>query len=254
VIVASGGRARTGAARLSARAALRAGAGLVSVLSPPDALDENAAQFTAVMVREAADETAYAEAARTASVLVMGPAFGLSDAHHKLLLAAIEATPRAPLVLDADALTLLSPLTHGFTERDVLTPHVGEFRRAFPGIWSTSTNRIDAARSAASYARCVVLLKGPDTVIAAPDGRAIVNTTGTPFLATAGAGDVLAGVIAGLIGQGMASFDAAAAGAWLHGKVGERLGPGLIAEDISENLPSLLNDLAPAGLRVPAEG
>jgi hydroxyethylthiazole kinase-like uncharacterized protein yjeF len=254
VIVASGGRARTGAARLSARGALRAGAGLVTVLSPPNAVDENAAQLTAIMVREAADASAYAEAARAAQALVIGPAFGTSETHYKLLLAAIDASPRAPLVLDADALTLLSPFTHGFTERDVLTPHVGEFRRAFPGVWSTSPNRIEAARAAAAYARCVTLLKGPDTVIAAPDGRAIVNTTGTPFLATAGAGDVLAGVIAGLIGQGMGSFAAAAAGAWLHGKVAERLGPGLIAEDISENLPALLNDLAPASRRAPAKG
>ena len=249
VSVASGGRAHTGAARLSARAALRAGAGLVTVLSPPDAIDENAAQLTAIMLREAADETAYAQAARTSQALVIGPAFGTSDAHYKLLLATLEAKPRCPLVLDADAITLLAPLTHGLEGDDVMTPHVGEFRRAFPGIWSASENRIDAARAAAAYARCVVLLKGPDTVIAAPDGRAIVNTTGTPFLATAGAGDVLAGLIAGLIGQGMASFEAAAAAAWLHGRAGGMLGPGLIAEDIGEILPLLLAEMAPAGLR-----
>jgi hydroxyethylthiazole kinase-like uncharacterized protein yjeF len=249
VVVASGGRAHTGAARLSARAALRAGAGLVTVLSPPDAIDENAAQLTAIMLREAADETAYAQAARTAQALVIGPAFGTSDAHYKLLLATLEAKPRCPLVLDADAITLLAPLTHGLEAHDVMTPHVGEFRRAFPGIWSAAENRIDAARAAAAYARCVVLLKGPDTVIAAPDGRAIVNTTGTPFLATAGAGDVLAGLIAGLIGQGMASFEAAAAAAWLHGRAGEMLGPGLIAEDIGELMPPLLAEMAPAGLR-----
>jgi hydroxyethylthiazole kinase-like uncharacterized protein yjeF len=148
-------------------------------------------------------------------------------------------------VLDADAITLLAPLTHGLGDDDVMTPHVGEFRRAFPGIWSASDDRIGAARAAAAYARCVVLLKGPDTVIAAPDGRTIVNTTGSPFLATAGSGDVLSGLIAGLIAQGMTSFDAAAAAAWLHGKLGERLGPGLIAEDMSEVLPTLLNDLAP---------
>jgi hydroxyethylthiazole kinase-like uncharacterized protein yjeF len=254
VLVASGGRARTGAARLSARAALRGGAGLVTVLSPPDALDENAAQLTAIMVREAAGDTAYAEAARTAKCVVLGPAFGTTDDHYKRLCAAIEAKPRCPLVLDADALTLLSPVTHGFDERDVLTPHVGEFRRAFPGIWSSSTNRIDAARAAAAYARCVVLLKGPDTVIAAPDGRAIVNTTSTPFLATAGAGDVLAGFIAALISQGKESFDAAAAAAWLHGKAGEKLGPGLIAEDLTEILPTILNDLAPMDLRAAPNG
>jgi hydroxyethylthiazole kinase-like uncharacterized protein yjeF len=248
-VVASGGQARTGAARLTARGALRAGAGLVTVLSPPKAIAENAAQLTAVMVREARDETAYAEAARTAQCLAIGPAFGTGDTHYKLLCAAIEAHPRCPLVLDADALTLLSPITHGFTERDVMTPHVGEFRRAFPGIYSSSQTRIDAARAAAAYARCVVLFKGPDTVIAAPDGRAIINTTGTPFLATAGAGDVLTGLIAGLIAQGMPSFEAAAAGAWLHGRAAEQIGPGLIAEDIPEQIPAVLNDLAPPHLR-----
>jgi len=248
VIAASGGRARTGAARLAARAALRVGAGLVTVLSPPDALDENAAHLTAIMVREAGDEAAYAEAARTAQALILGPAFGTSDAHYKLLCAAMEATPRCPIVFDADAITLLAPITHGFDSRDVMTPHVGEFRRGFPGIWSASESRIDAARAAAAYARCNVLLKGPDTVIAAPDGRAVVNTTGTPFLATAGAGDVLAGLIAGLIGQGMESFEAACAGAWLHGRAAEALGAGLIAEDLPEILPEVLNSLTPPGL------
>jgi len=245
VIVASGGRARTGAARLAARAALRAGAGLVTVLSPDDAIAENAAQLTAIMLREANDEAAFADASRSAGALVIGPAFGTSDAHYKLLLAAIDAGERAPLVLDADAITMLAPMTHGLDARDVMTPHVGEFRRAFPGISSASGSRIEAARAAAAYARCVVLLKGPDTVIAAPDGRAIVNTTGSPFLATAGSGDVLAGIIAALIAQGMESFAAAAAGAWLHGKVGERLGPGLISEDLPEFLAPILNELAP---------
>lgn len=249
VLVASGGRARTGAARLAARAALRAGAGLVTVLSPPDAIDENAAQLTAVMLREAADETAYAEAARMADCLAIGPGFGTSDAHYELLCAAIDAKPRCPLVLDADALTLLSPVTHGLTENDVMTPHVGEFRRAFPGIYSSCESRIEAARAAAAYARCVVLFKGPDTVIAAPDGRAIVNTTGTPMLATAGAGDVLTGLISGLIAQGLSGFDAAAAAAWLHGRTGEAVGPGLIAEDLAEQMPAVLNSLAPPQLR-----
>lgn len=249
VIVASGGRARTGAARLSARSALRAGAGLVTVLSPSDAVDENAAQLTAIMVREAASDASYAEAARTAQCFVIGPAFGVSDAHYAQLSAAIETQPRAPIVLDADAITLLSPVTHGLDARDVMTPHIGEFRRAFPGIWSASDDRIDAARAAAAYARCNVLLKGPDTVIAAPDGRAVINTTGAPFLASAGSGDVLAGIIAGLIGQGMDSFEAACAGAWLHGQAGRLLGPGLIAEDLCEQLPAILNALAPESLR-----
>jgi hydroxyethylthiazole kinase-like uncharacterized protein yjeF len=219
------------------------------VLSPLDALAENAAQLTAIMLREAADESAYAEAARTAQSLVIGPAFGTRKPEYDRLEAALQAKDRCSVVLDADALTLLSPITHGFTERDVMTPHVGEFRRAFPGIYSSSETRIDAARAAAAYARCVVLFKGPDTVIAAPDGRAVVNTTGSPFLATAGSGDVLAGMIAGWIAQGMTGFDAACAAAWLHGKVGERAGPGAVAEDFTEILPSVLNGLAPQGLK-----
>jgi hydroxyethylthiazole kinase-like uncharacterized protein yjeF len=234
-IVASGGRARTGAARLSARAALRVGAGLVTVLSPPDAIAENAAQLTAIMLREAENETAFAEAARNAQALLIGPAFGTSSAHYDLLNAAINTNPRCPLVLDADAITLLAPMTHGLSDDDVLTPHLGEFRRAFPGVWSASATRIDAALTAAAYARCVVLLKGPDTVI-------------TPFLATAGSGDVLAGFIAGLIAQGMSGFDAACAGAWLHGRCAEAVGPGLIAEDLTEILPAILNSLAPERL------
>jgi hydroxyethylthiazole kinase-like uncharacterized protein yjeF len=249
VMVASGGHARTGAARLAARAALRAGAGLVTVLSPPDALAENAAQLTAIMLREASGDDVYVEAVRNAQCVVVGPAFGTRKPEYDRLDAMIKASERCPLVLDADALTLLSPITHGFSARDVMTPHVGEFRRAFPGIYSSSQTRIDAARAAAAYARCVVLFKGPDTVVAAPDGRAAVNTSGTPFLATAGSGDVLAGLIAGLIAQGMESFEAACASAWLHGKVGEACGPGLIAEDLPEILPSILNQLAPARLK-----
>jgi hydroxyethylthiazole kinase-like uncharacterized protein yjeF len=249
VFVASGERAHTGAARLAAQAALRAGAGLVTVLSPESALAENAAQLTAIMLRQALGEASYAEAARDAQCIVIGPGFGTGNTHYKLLSAALNEKKRCPLVLDADAITLLAPLTHELGPNDVLTPHVGEFRRAFPGIWSSAESRIEAARAAAAYARCVVLLKGPDTVIAAPDRRAVVNTTGTPFLATAGAGDVLAGLVAGLIGQGMESFEAAAAAAWLHGVAGQHCGPGLTAEDLPRILPSVLNGLAPQHLQ-----
>jgi hydroxyethylthiazole kinase-like uncharacterized protein yjeF len=249
VMVASGGSARTGAARLAARAALRVGAGLTTVLSPPEALAENAAHLTAIMLREANDEAAFAEAARAAQAFVIGPAFGLTKMHRAKLDAALTAQPRCPFVLDADAITLLAPLRGALGPDDVLTPHVGEFRRMFPGMLSNSATRIEAVRVAAAYARCTVLLKGPDTVIASPDGRTVVNTTGAPFLATAGSGDVLAGLIAGLIAQGMGSFEAAAAAAWLHGRAAEAVGPGLIAEDLTEVLPSVLNGLAPASLQ-----
>lgn len=249
VIVASGGQAHSGAARLAARAALRAGAGLVTVASPPDAIPENAAQLTAVMVSTAADEADFALLAHKAACAVIGPGFGLTDRHHEKLRAALDATQRCPLVLDADALTLLSPITEGFRPHDVLTPHLGEFRRAFPGLLSNSRNRVEAARAAAAYARCVVLLKGPDTVVAEPGGRAVVSRGGTPFLATAGSGDVLAGLIAALIAQGMQSFEAACAAQWLHCACAERVGAGLIAEDLSERLPDVLDGLAPLWLK-----
>ncbi|MES1198677.1 MAG: NAD(P)H-hydrate dehydratase [Pseudomonadota bacterium] len=240
-MIASGGHAHTGAARLAARAALRAGAGLVTVISPRDAVDENAAQLTAIMLREAEDAAALANAVRDASSLVIGPAFGTTEAHRVKLNAVLAIAKRAPIVLDADALTLLAPLKAPLGARDVLTPHVGEFRRLFPDL--AEQPKLAAARAAAKRAAAIVLYKGPDTVIAHPDGRAIVNTTGTPFLATAGSGDVLAGVIAGLLAQGMGSFEAAAAGAWLHGKAAEEFGPGLIAEDLPELLPVVLSDL-----------
>jgi hydroxyethylthiazole kinase-like uncharacterized protein yjeF len=249
VMVASGGAGRTGAARLAARAALRAGAGLVTVLSPGNAMMENAGQLTAIMLRRADVAEQWVDAMKIASCVVVGPAFGVEKNHRDVLTALLGAEGRAPLVLDADAITLLAPVTTPLSARDVLTPHVGEFRRLFPNLLETSRNKIEATRDAARRVGAVVLLKGPDTVIAAPDGRAIVNTSGTPFLATAGAGDVLAGIIAALIAQGMASFEAAAAGAWLHGMAGERLGAGLSSEDLPEALPAILNALAPAHLR-----
>jgi hydroxyethylthiazole kinase-like uncharacterized protein yjeF len=249
VMAASGGAGRTGAARLAARAALRAGAGLVTVLSPGNAMMENAAHLTAIMLRRADDEAQWTEAAQSASAVVIGPAFGVEEKHRALLAAVLGADQRAPCVLDADALTLLAPFAARLDARDVMTPHVGEFGRLFPGLLESASSKIEAARQAAKRAGAVVLLKGPDTVIAAPDGRAIVNTKGSPFLATAGSGDVLAGIIAALIAQGMASFEAAAAGAWLHGAAGEGFGAGLISEDLPEMLPRILNALAPAHLK-----
>jgi hydroxyethylthiazole kinase-like uncharacterized protein yjeF len=247
VMVASGPHARTGAARLAARAALRVGAGLVTVLSPADAAAENAAQLTAIMLRIAENDAAFASASRSAQSLVIGPAFGTGDDARRKLEAALATPDRCGMVIDADAITLLAPIQRQFGVRDVMTPHVGEFKRAFPGVLESAPSRIEAARVAAQRSGCVVLLKGPDTVIAAPEGRAVVNTTGTAYLATAGSGDVLAGLISGLIAQGMPSFEAATAGAWLHGKCAEAFGPGLIAEDLPEILPRVLSDLEGQG-------
>jgi hydroxyethylthiazole kinase-like uncharacterized protein yjeF len=242
-MIASGGRTRTGAARLSARAALRIGAGLVTVLSPPDAVPENAAQLTAIMLREVESSAAWASSMASADAGVVGPAFGLTSAHKEALAAMLGRDGRPPIVLDADALTLLSPLQAALGPKDVITPHRGEFERLFPDMYKSYESRVEAARAAAEKAHCVVLLKGPDTVITAPDGRAIVNTTGSPYLATAGSGDVLAGMIAGLVAQGMSGFDAAGAAAWMHGRVGEALGAGQIAEDYADFLPAVLKDL-----------
>lgn len=249
VIVASGGRARTGAARLAARGALRAGAGLVTVLSPLRAVAENAAHLTAIMLDTATAPGHYSDAARKADAMVIGPAFGLEERHRERIHAARTTQGRCPIVFDADAITLLAPLKRGQIQaRDVLTPHLGEFKRAFPELLAGSASRIEAARNAAALCGAILVLKGPDTIIAGADGRAAINTSGTPYLATAGSGDVLAGMIAALIAQGLASFEAAASAVWLHGRAAEMFGPGLIAEDLPDILPGVLNALG----KVPA--
>jgi hydroxyethylthiazole kinase-like uncharacterized protein yjeF len=152
------------------------------------------------------------------------------------------------LVIDADALTVLknepATLFALVEDSDVITPHPGEFERVFPGLLGSSATRIAAAREAANLAGCVVLLKGADTAVAAPDGRAVVNTYATPWLATAGSGDVLAGIIGGLLAGGMPAFEAACAGVWMHGDAGRRFGPGLTAEDLPGQLPSVISGLA----------
>jgi hydroxyethylthiazole kinase-like uncharacterized protein yjeF len=245
MIVVSGNVWSTGAARLAARAGLRIGAGLVTVLSPLSAVAVNAAQLEAVMVRPFETDTELQRAADDADAAVIGPAAGVNNTTVLNLMAL--ARTGAALVVDADALSVFSDdpeaLFSNLDRDDVLTPHPGEFERVFPGLLAQSANRVSAARSAAERAGAVVLLKGPDTVIAAPDGRAVVNTNGCAWLATAGSGDVLAGLIAGLIAQGMDSFEAACAGAWIHAEAGGGFGPGLIAEDMPGLVPSVLTRL-----------
>jgi NAD(P)H-hydrate epimerase len=246
-VVVSGPAHATGAARLAARAALRAGAGLVSVASPPDAVAVNAAALTAVMVKPFAGAAGLATllADRRFNAVLIGPGCGTSRSTCELVAAVLASAAAA--VLDADALTAFredpNALFRLLREPAVLTPHEGEFERIFPGLLARSATRIEAVRAASTAARCTVLLKGPDTAIAAPDGRVAINTNAPPSLATAGAGDVLAGIIAGLLAQGMDSYDAAAAGVWLHGDAASRFGPGLIAEDLPELLPAVLSDL-----------
>jgi NAD(P)H-hydrate epimerase len=249
-IVVSGPAHQTGAARLAARAALRTGAGLVSVASPPDAVAINAAQLTAVMVKPFAGAAGLAhllEGSRFNAV-VIGPGCGVGRATQELVAIVLAGNPAA--VLDADALTSFAedpnPLFRALREPAVLTPHAGEFSRVFPGLLERASTRIEAAREAARTARCTVLLKGPDTVVAAADGRVAVTMNAPPTLATAGTGDVLSGIVGGLLAQGMDSFFAAAAGAWLHGEAATRFGFGLIAEDLPEMLPGVLASLRDA--------
>jgi len=245
MIVVSGEMWSTGAARLAARAGLRIGAGLVTMLSPPDALLVNAAHLEAVMLAPFDSDVELEEAATDADAVVIGPAAGVNDATIANLLAL--ANTGAALVVDADALTSFrddpGELFQALDRDDVLTPHPGEFERVFPGLLKTSPERITATRRAAARATAVVLLKGPDTVIAAPDGRCAVNMNGSPWLATAGSGDTLAGFIAGLIAQGMDSFEAACAGVWIHAEAARLHGPGLISEDLPGLAPRVLQGL-----------
>ena len=243
-VVVSGPAHATGAARMAARAALRIGAGLVSVAAQGDAVAANAAHLTAIMVKpfKGADGLANLLSDKRLNAVALGPGLGVGKATRSLVLAALKSG--AATVLDADALTsfhdepkaLFAKIKHPA----VMTPHEGEFERIFPGLLRKAKSKIEAARHAAARANAVMLLKGNDTVIAAPDGTAAINTNAPPALATAGAGDVLTGFIAGLLAQGMPPFEAASAGAWLHGDAAGRFGPGLIAEDLPEILPESL--------------
>jgi hydroxyethylthiazole kinase-like uncharacterized protein yjeF len=245
LIVVSGEAWRTGAARLAARGGLRIGAGLVTVLSPPDALAVNAAHLEAVMLAPFETEQELEAAGEAAEAAVIGPAAGVNEDTLANVLAL--ARTGAALVIDADGLTVFrddpEELFSALDRDDVLTPHPGEFERIFPGLLKSAANKVEAAREAAQRAGAVVLVKGADTVIAAPDGRAAVNLNGAPWLATAGSGDVLAGFIGGLLAQGMESFEAACAGVWIHAAAGAAFGPGLISEDLPGLAPKVLADL-----------
>jgi len=242
--VVSGGALSTGAARLSARAGLRVGAGLVKVFCPPDAAPVLAPSLEAVMLAAFATPEQLQTLADPMDAVVIGPAAGLIEST-ALNLAALARTGAA-LVVDADALTLFrdrpEQLFAWLDRDDVLTPHEGEFERLFPGLLEAQ-GREGAAQEAARLAGAIVVLKGAATVIAAPDGRLAVNGDGSPWLATAGTGDVLAGMIGGLIAQHMDSFDAARAAVWMHSEAARRFGPGLISEDLPQQLPAVLADL-----------
>ncbi|HKY17710.1 MAG TPA: NAD(P)H-hydrate dehydratase, partial [Rhizomicrobium sp.] len=246
-VVVSGPAHATGAARLAARAALRVGAGLVSVASPPDALAVNAAHLTAIMLKpfDGAAGLGVLLADKRLNAVVIGPGLGLGGEARALVDAVLKSGSAA--VLDADALSAFEgdpkALFNVLDDRCVLTPHRGEFERLFPGLLDKYASKVEAVRAAAALAGAVVLLKGADTVIADSTGKTAINANAPPNLATAGAGDVLAGLIAGLLAQGMGAFDAVACGTWLHGDAASRFGPGLTAEDLPEMLPKVLAGL-----------
>ncbi|HKK29245.1 MAG TPA: NAD(P)H-hydrate dehydratase [Alphaproteobacteria bacterium] len=240
-VVAAGGM--PGAARLACHAALRIGAGLVSVAAHPAGLPQLAGAPAAVILRPCADLPSFAalaEDSRVASLLI-GPGAGADGRTRRRVDAALRTGK--PCLLDADAITAFREepdrLFRVATGNAVLTPHEGEFGRLFPNVKGDKLNR---ARAAAARAGNVVLLKGADTVVAAPDGRAAINANAPFWLGTAGSGDVLSGMIAGLLAQGMALFDAACAGAWLHGEAASRFGYGMIADDLPDALPAVLRE------------
>jgi len=244
----AGGGVMTGAARLAARAAARAGAGLVTVAAPDAVLPIYAAALMGVIVQPASGIDAFVGllADPRCNAALIGPGAGIGPETREKALAILAAGKRA--VLDADALTvfadnpaaLFSAIRSAKTPTPVLTPHEGEFARLFGAADGELSNKLDRARRAARTSGAVVLLKGSDTVIAAPDGRAAINEGAPSELATAGSGDILAGIVLGLLVQGMPAFEAAAAAVWLHADAARRIGPGLVAEDLVEAIPAAL--------------
>jgi ADP-dependent NAD(P)H-hydrate dehydratase / NAD(P)H-hydrate epimerase len=253
VLAVSGDIAATGAARMSARGALRAGAGLVTLASPRDALVVNASALSAVMVRPVDTVVEFAELLndKRFNTCVIGPGAGVGPRTRDLVLTAMSANRH--LVLDADALTSFAEAPDQLFQsvkawpdvQVVLTPHEGEFPRLFSDISNKNPlrSKLERVRAAAERSGAVVLLKGPDTVVASPDGRATIAANAPPWLATAGAGDVLAGMIAGLLAQSVPAFEAACMGVWMHGEAAREAGPGLIAEDLPEVLPAVFRRL-----------
>jgi hydroxyethylthiazole kinase-like uncharacterized protein yjeF len=244
----AGGEQMTGAARLAARAAARVGAGLVTVAAPAPAFPIYAVALTGVIVAPIAGIGDFAAllADKRRNAALIGPGAGTHPETRDKALKILAAGKSA--VLDADALTVFadSPadLFAAIKSPCVFTPHEGEFARLFgTSDGKLASSKLDRARLAAKTSGAVIVLKGADTVIAAPDGRAAINENAPPILATAGSGDVLAGLILGLLTQGMPAFEAAAAAIWLHGAAAHAFGAGLTAEDLIETLPAILADL-----------
>lgn len=244
-----GGKAiNSGAPRLGARAALRIGAGLVTILAPKSSLDIYASQLTAIMLGSLQDLEIHLEDKRKNAVLI-GPGFGVGAGTRKIVIDVLRTGKTC--ILDADALTSFKnqpkTLFNSIHPKVVLTPHQGEFRALFGSNTKNMQSKVGQAQEAARCSGAFVIYKGPDTVIAAPDGRAVINTNASPNLATAGSGDVLAGFVLGLAAQGMELFEASAAAVWLHGAISKQLGTGLISEDLADAIPHELKHLRRIG-------
>lgn len=250
-VVVAGPPSTGGAARLGARAALRIGAGVVSLATPPEALPIHACHLTAVMVHAIDGAAGLGEmlADRRKNAVLIGPGNGIGSQTLEATIAALRSG--AATVIDADAITsaadnpehLFANIGHSSVRQVVLTPHEGEFARLFPGL---TGSKLERAQTAAAMSGAIIVLKGPDTVIASREGRAAINENAPPTWATAGSGDVLAGMITGLLAQGVPGFEAAAAAVWMHGEAANAFGPGLIAEDLPELLPAVLRQLSRA--------
>ena len=247
VVCISGYLPKCGASRLAAKAALKIGAGLVTIASPNDALVPHAANSDELMLARSNTKAELGGILGDIrkNAIVVGPGLGLGDHARNMLLGALDA--KQPMVLDADGITYFTDQpNHLFRQicfrkaPTILTPHEGEFVRLFPDIHGSKMER---CRIAAKRSGAIIVFKGPDTVIATPDDDYVINTNAPAYLATAGSGDVLAGMIGGLLAQGMPAFDAACAAVWLHGELGRRCGPGLIAGDLVKNLTGLMQEI-----------
>ncbi|MEQ1789282.1 MAG: NAD(P)H-hydrate dehydratase [Rickettsiales bacterium] len=250
-IIGGGGIASTGAAKLVASCALRSGAGLVSVACDRESLPVYAASFQAVMTKLVENKQEFVRLIEDSrvSVISLGSGAGITEKTKEFVLAVL--AKNKPLLLDADAISvfasnplLLFSAIKSSKSPCVMTPHEGEFKRLFGAFIEDNDSGLIRAKKASQLSGAVVVLKGFNTIIAAPDGRAAINHNATPYLATAGSGDALAGICVGLLAQAMPVFEAACAGVWLHSEVASRFGAGLIAEDIAELLPDLLKEIS----------
>lgn len=243
-IIVGGGIEHSGAARMAATAALRSGAGLVTIACPKAAIIVYASHLTAVMLKSLGNDfDEFIKDERKNSFLI-GPGAGITANTKRLVLKFLSLNKN--LVIDADAITVFKPKPEELFSaikkskgQTILTPHEGEFERLF----KFKGTKLERAKKAAEISGAVILLKGSETIIASPDGRVVINNNAPPTLATAGSGDVLAGIISSLVAQQMPALEAAAAAAWIHGEAAKKFGHGLIAEDLLYLIPQALDQI-----------